>query len=798
MRISRLSRSVRRAFTLIELLTVIAITAILMTLILVPLIDSFNLTRSAQGWARAQDRARELTEQIAREINQAVSVRPNTGALGELDIEVPLPGGASLAGYDTSIGSVRIPIYNAKIDLIEPAQGDPTLMAGGAFINPVTGLGDPTRQTPMGQVNLPASQGLSLVRYFVGLRDPLRLITSGGTSAYVGYREPYTGLLEPQSNGRDNLYVLYRAEVPQMIWSAKQAKFVVNKAFFFDLGRLTATGATGPYYDDPRFFDPAAIGPDDLYTPQSGAPVQLYDPTNGNPNYDIPDPDGTPDPSKAQMVQNWLRVAAIQTEVDRFDMIQPVYDLTTRQVAMANGVPRLMTLIQFTPSHIGSEPAEGQMAVRLGQETDAATSLAPDVFQTKYLGWSNSVLSLLPGGYLQGNPFEVGLLDGASPGFDVWLYNPAQDGPDPNPSMMPVGYKLIDDSVYEGSLSQSIRAPLSRSMNAADYFDVISGRGDWLADTVMRQNFAGFFGEANKGRVNISNGIDEIGMCATMPPFTPSLLPDPINNPNNLPVGVSWDPAKADPSDPSPTVPKTPFNDYPRLATNQLVVDLSAGVFSDLQYSTINRKFNKLWFDYPNLRGQIQRFVDLRVTPNSDGAPSPLNPDPKMGFARASIVPGSEQIFGPDQNPGPDYGNQVRYYRTTRTPGPNQYRINYTDLREPNYALLGLPSPPPTYTPTDLTSAVFQPQYKAGYVEFNSDPNVPLPALNGSTTTPPNQIQIYYRFQFSRPGDSMVVDYDSRQLMTVKLTIRDYPQSSEPNPQTVTLYSQAQVRNFLR
>src|SRR5437660_1537276 len=92
----------RRAFTLIELLVVIAITAILMTLIVVPLIQSFNLTRAAQGWAQAQDKARTLTERIAREINGAVGTRENAGVKGALDIVVPSPVGVALPGYDTS------------------------------------------------------------------------------------------------------------------------------------------------------------------------------------------------------------------------------------------------------------------------------------------------------------------------------------------------------------------------------------------------------------------------------------------------------------------------------------------------------------------------------------------------------------------------------------------------------------------------------------------------------------------------------------------------------------------------
>jgi hypothetical protein len=194
--------------------------------------------------------------------------------------------------------------------------------------------------------------------------------------------------------------------------------------------------------------------------------------------------------------------------------------------------------------------------------------------------------------------------------------------------------------------------------------------------------------------------------------------------------------------------------------------------------------------------------MDLRVTPQVDGTPSPM--DPSNGFGRAKIVAGSDVVIGPDQNPGPNYGEPIRYTRTTRAPGPNQYKINYVDLPEPDYSLYGLPVPPANYTPGDFTSAVFQPRFKVGYIQLNSDPNVPLPS---------GTIRVSYRFQFTggisagsiagiasggARQDAVAVDYDTRQLMSVLLTIRNYPQSNIPNPQTVTLSATAKVRNYLR
>jgi hypothetical protein len=108
---------------------------------------------------------------------------------------------------------------------------------------------------------------------------------------------------------------------------------------------------------------------------------------------------------------------------------------------------------------------------------------------------------------------------------------------------------------------------------------------------------------------------------------------------------------------------------------------------------------------------------------------------------------------------------------------------------------------PGSYDPQNFVSAIVQPQYKAGYIQLNSDPGSPLPK---------GEIRVSYRFQFtkSRTGtsaqlaglktDVFAVDYDSRELMTILVSIRSYPQSNQPNAQTVSLQTTAKVRNYIR
>jgi hypothetical protein len=47
-------------------------------------------------------------------------------------------------------------------------------------------------------------------------------------------------------------------------------------------------------------------------------------------------------------------------------------------------------------------------------------------------------------------------------------------------------------------------------------------------------------------------------------------------------------------------------------------------------------------------------------------------------------------------------------------------------------------------------------------------------------------------------SDVFAVDYDTRQVIDVNLTIRNYPQTTLPTSQTVTLKGSATVRNFIR
>lgn len=351
-----MKRALRNGFTLIELLVVIAITAILMTVIVIPIYDSFNYTRYAQAFSDAQSKARIVADRIARDIGNSNGAR-NTNylvpttlngnaasiAANSLIVRVPMIGGTTSAAPQ----QIEVVLPYVKMDLVEPAEGQVPANPALGYTNPYNGLIDPTLQSPKGQPVLPGGPGATIIRYFIGLRNP-----------FVAYNDPYSGLLMAFNGNRDNLFVLYKAEVQPLVYRAGQGSNGDNSQRYrpnleyFQSDAVTDTQIVN--IDDPRFF--------------------LND---GALNIGI----GI---NKNARVENWLLVSKLQTELTRYDLIQPIYDKASHVVTYNGGAPEIVPLIQFRPEHISNDAAQGQVAVREGEETNNAaersdrTSFAPN------------------------------------------------------------------------------------------------------------------------------------------------------------------------------------------------------------------------------------------------------------------------------------------------------------------------------------------------------------------------------------------------------------------------------------
>jgi prepilin-type N-terminal cleavage/methylation domain-containing protein len=408
-------------FSLIELLVVIAITLVLITLLFGPLIQGFQLTSRAQTATQAQDSARVAMEQITRELGSAAAVRDTTRQYLNLDMYTEPPGsGPQLATAHA---------YNAYIDIVPPrgAPGlvpDPTIdsftntsklvkSSNGAYVLARTDVG------------LPIAPGTTIVRYFVGLREPINTeYTPKGTvnpvaQPYVNQNEnqtfpksgsAYSGTDVVQKN-LNNPYILYRAEVTPYFNSGTPANpsYVVNADYF----EGENGGTTTPVLDDPDFFNvlPTTTTEDD---PGTGQPYTQLEIQQHN-----------------QRVYYWTQAAKPIIDINDVNLIfQPHDGKGNVQYAGANGylanttfdtdgTPIIRTSVSFEPAAVSGDSlnpiATSDVSQGYGTSpVDAVSPYIPTQYQASYGQW-------------QGGPNVVvtGIAsDSTTYTYSTFVYNP--------------------------------------------------------------------------------------------------------------------------------------------------------------------------------------------------------------------------------------------------------------------------------------------------------------------------------------------------------------------------------------
>lgn len=280
-------------FTLVELLVVMAITAVMLGLLLGPMLQSFNFTRRVQRVAQAQDTARDLMETIAREIADAAYVFDNSRVLNPLMTSNPVNDATlrfDLIDRQGTLVTFYLPY--TKIDLVLPERvtpngtgvTDPT--DGSDYVPPDRRVGKPPA--------LPLLAGRTIVRYFIARRDPSR---------------PYSNRNEQLlAAAVDNPYVLWRAQFVLYERNGNGA-FVPNTKLF----KLDASGQ--PIIDEPGFF------------------------------YDT-----SPAPNGRSYMQNWLEVSRPVTEVQDIDLVNIQYN-------QQGQIVQVTPLIQFLPGLVTDDPA---------------------------------------------------------------------------------------------------------------------------------------------------------------------------------------------------------------------------------------------------------------------------------------------------------------------------------------------------------------------------------------------------------------------------------------------------------
>jgi prepilin-type N-terminal cleavage/methylation domain-containing protein len=556
-------RSARRAFTLIELIIVIALTAVLSTLLFVPLIQGFRYTSQAQTIAAAQDGQRLLLREISRDLASAAGVR-NTQAC-YLNVNVLQKSSAEMG---TKSGTQALAhLYNAYFDIVPPMpncqnQTGSTCSMNGSTVTIVTDpttkqtvivrnksasasgsvskSGDASQATYVETPSLvaPIAPSSTFTRYFVGLKFPFNLSYNGtGTASPQPYQSIYDNQWESTTDEPasspfatnddvatrqlDNTYVLYVANVSP--YKMTSSGSIVNT----DLFEKTSSGA--PYLDDPDFFR--------IVTAGDYLPTTSPDYTSSNTTYG-----GALAAAHNVRVYNWYKISHQEITGREYDLLQ--YARTSGNVQWGNAATLASTAINpFTGSNYGYvgeySNATGTTAYLL---TDTVNKVnGSPVLQVR------SAFSILPssvGGEnakvqasddsANGAQFSSYLLPGAQyvPSLYNMTYGQIQGVPnivvDPAPT-------TLNNNVYGTRIATVADAAANSSISQGDMVQVVYTKGASISSgTVVYDITQGiaigsigsipFSYNSNSGSINFSTQVS--------PPANTSFSADPTNSLN--------------------------------------------------------------------------------------------------------------------------------------------------------------------------------------------------------------------------------------------------------------------------
>ena len=615
-------QSAVRAFTLIELLIVIALTAILLTLLIVPLISALRYTQQAQIVTAAQDAARVTKERITRELGGAVFVfdgtshpfqTSNTIAAGDdkytnfLDLEIP---GITLAtgAYKSTVAHA----YNAKIDFVLPKLNDDS---GKAAIDPTTNEPIAYTQSQNGSAIIsnpsfvfPLAAGTTAIRYFIGLKDPTK---------------PYNNTREGKSNSStDNTYILYRAEYQpylQVKNTAGAATGVTPNLALFAT-RNNSSGVSIPELDDPDFFRYVGTNDtdwlDDTHTTYGATTLAGQDITSHN-----------------NRVDKWIQIAKPVIPGPNVDLIllphnadnTLAYDSSTGAFpgVAHSGVatdpvttktyPIVNTSVTFRPATISGNAAPGTTSDYNTQGVVSVDQTGYTYIPTVYTATSQS-WSL---------PFHVGVYPSnyGTANASMYYYDTDQWAAG-SPSFTPAvtGISINPGDVIEYRTDGTSRVPVYNVTQGFPY--TVTG----TAYTVGGKQFVPM-------TIN-----PDTGTIAFTAPSLPNGPGDRLTRP--------W--------------PYYVLDTTSQTTANKGGVDPSGNL--DL---TLPASAPAALTDSP-----LQGFHAL----SGSGTP------PQTGTENARIAPGSVRVTGPDVTPGPNYGQIITYNEVSSSAGvvsDNQFAVDY-------------------------------------------------------------------------------------------------------------------------
>jgi prepilin-type N-terminal cleavage/methylation domain-containing protein len=377
-------------FTLVELLVVMALTAIIIVLVFRPLIDSFNLASRASTQVESQTAARQMMREITAAISNADYIYDNTRPNAAINIWLS----------DGSGNPIVNQLQFGLVDFIAPGHpSDQTAKPTGP-VDPTTGqpILTPTSSAGQQAVSLPLAPGRLIQRYFVGLRDntsggdghsvnaPGNTVpaqsgmptTQGNGSDFHGYANRWS---DPHVNGEpriDNRYTLYTATFLAYIQDPSNPTTYIPNLKLFHTGTnpndptsKTDSKLDMPIIEDPNFFYDDGLAGDAT--------------SKGNKQWAVP---GWKDEAPDHLVHYWENWRAVATSIlelykadtiglDRDDKGNIIYDVNNR--------PTIRPLITFSPTYIENEAGSPASMSAAGSEV---SYVAAPTFTSQHGAWT--------------------------------------------------------------------------------------------------------------------------------------------------------------------------------------------------------------------------------------------------------------------------------------------------------------------------------------------------------------------------------------------------------------------------
>lgn len=708
------------AFTMVEVLIVIAITVVLFGLLIRPLIDTLRYSKDAQLQTAAQDSGRKVMAMLSRELGGAAGVFDGSSMPVEqtsvatgiqniqytnfLDVDVPQ---FDANGNVKAQGAVAH-LYNAKFDftmarhqttgLVDPTvdKAGPTTGATSGSIDLKPGPGGGVVTTT--DVLLPAAPGTTMIRYFVGLKNPEQNFPN------LPYNNPDDHLF---GTGPTNPYVLYRAQFSPVV-NAAGTNSPVNAELFDVDYRTKASGSDHskekPFLDDPDFFRLVSTGDVNWNTAVHS-------------NYSATDAD-----AHNVRVKNWEQIAKPIVNAPETDLLVLPHN-PDRTIAYDDPAAAAAPTVFPGIAHFDTDndPATGKTS----PVVHSSVQFRPGLVESDAAPSTNS--DYASAGVPSTNVDQIGL-----------SYAPSQYATSGQNWTQPYTVLLYPLFAASGA---------TPSIDTARYYGVTQA-GTSYTQTVGTATVNVTAGDLVETQVSGATSTPVYDVTTAMPLVTTGTY---------CPVSVNSDSG---------------------------IVDFDTPGIPD----PIGHPFAKFWYYQPTGSATTTYTVDLTQpmnAPSTAGFTANL-PSPLKTVANARIVPGSMQVYGPDETQGPSlwsYANPSSNWDATYPAIPAGW-VPYT----------------PAGVGADLGVNQYNIDYSAQTITLSKD----YPSQSGNTLP----LLIAYNYQANvsgidptqpisstNPGNPFVVkvEYHSKDLISIQLGLRYF--NAEGNAQTVSTSNDLQVGN---